>query len=278
MVKSFKALATVAALLCAGLGGRADAQGVDRYQFLQLEQQVRQMNDEISRLRNAVSGGGMTLRLNQLEDEISRLTGQLEQLQFAVRRQEEASKLKLQDLEYRIIELEGGDPSILFQEEQNDQGSVLPAPGAPPAAPPTGGTLGVITTTANVAGPERSAFEAAAGAVRAGRPEEGRNLLERFLSDYPGTVLAGDANFWLGESYYQTGDYQRAANRFLDGATLTPGSAIAPESLLKLGVTLSLLGQTDVACSTLREVGQRYPGATDAVQRAEVEAQRTGCG
>ncbi|MEM7547332.1 MAG: tol-pal system protein YbgF [Pseudomonadota bacterium] len=273
LMKSMAAVIWVGAAL-ALTGQRAEAQGVDRYQFLQMEKSVKEMEAEVARLRNALAGGNLLDRLNALEDELSRLTGQLEQLQFAQRSHEDAAKLKLEDLEYRIIELEGGDPSILFQnDEPQQEGNLAPAP----SAPSSGGTLGTLTSTAPVSGAEKAEYEAGVAAIQSGRVVEGRGVLEGFLTSYPDSPLAGDAYYWLGESYFLNGEYQAAANRFLDAATLFPDGPLAPDSLLKLGVTLSLLGRDDVACQTLREVATRYPNAEQTTAKAATEAQRAGC-
>lgn len=264
----------------------AEAQGVDRYQFLQVEERVEALEGEIARLRGAVSSGAEFRRLDGLEAEIARLTDQVERLGYAVRQQEEASKKKLEDLEYRIIELEGGDPSILFQDgEGSEQGALSPSETpAPPQSPsqsgsatPSGGTLGVLTTTARVGGEEKAALDAGVAAVNEGRPEEGARLLERFIRDYPDSAVAGDAYYWLGESRSDMGALQAAANSYLDAATLFPGSPRAAESFLRLGETLRSLGRTDVACSTFRELSQRFPGRTDLIAEAERQARQTGC-
>ncbi|MFV0474674.1 MAG: tol-pal system protein YbgF [Pikeienuella sp.] len=265
----------LSALAALSIAGGAAAQGVDRYEFLETKRKVETLEKDVSQLRGALGSGGVDARVNQIEDELRSLIGQVERLEHSLRQQEAASKQKLMDLEYRIIELEGGDPSILFQEEnQDDQGALTP----PPATQQQGGSLGVLTSTAAVAGDEQAAFDAAAAAARSGRTADARRLLEGFLSDYPGSPLAGDAHYWLGESLYQDGQLQAAAQRFLDGATLNSGSAMAPESMLKLGVTLGVLGKKDVACSTLREVRGRYPQASAVISRASTEADRLGCG
>ncbi len=273
-------IGSVAALVF--LAGAAAAQGVDYYEFRQLEKKLEKAQAELQRLSNAVSGGDFQQRLEQVNGEISRVTGELEQLEFRVRQHEQQSKQKLEDLEYRIIELEGGDPSILFQEDTpvqpQQQGSLTePQPG--------GGTLGVLTTNsagqtvaAATSNAEQTAFDEGVLAAQAGRQSEAKSLLEGFVSRYPDSPLAGEAYHWLGESYLAGGDYQSAASRFLDAATLYPSNAKAPDSLVRLGMTLSLLGQNQVACSTLAEVRQRYPGAAGAVQQAALEARRAGCG
>lgn len=264
----------IAAFALIAAAGAAQAQGVDRFQFLQLKKQVEDMSTELNRMRNAISGGNLQQRFAALEDEISRLTGQIERLEFAVRKQEEDSKRRLDDLEYRIIELEGGDPSILFQQDEPEQqGSVAPSqPQSQTANVQSGQTLGVLTSP--ISG--QSDFDQGVAAAKAGDATTAQSLLQRFITANPGSPLIGDANFWLGESYYATGDFREAARRYVDVADLYPGAATAPQSLVKLGVTLSLLGQTDAACQTLAEVGARYPNA-QAAQDARDEARRAGC-
>ncbi len=271
------------AVALALLAGAVSAQSVDYYTFRELEKRLESAEAELGRLSNAVSGGDFQQRLEQVNGEISRITGELEQLEFRVRQHEQQSKQKLEDLEYRIIELEGGDPSILFQEEkpaQPQQQGSLTEP-----AQPSGGTLGTLTTNsagqtvaASAASAEQAAFDAGVLAAQAGRQGDAKSLLEGFVRQYPNSPLAGEAYHWLGESYLAGGDYQAAASRFLDAATLYPANAKAPDSLVRLGMTLSLMGQNQVACSTLREVRQCYPGASNAVQQADAEARRAGCG
>ena len=84
--------------------------------------------------------------------------------------------------------------------------------------------------------------------------------LKSFIRQYPGDRLAGDARYWLGETYYARGDYAEAA------AVLWEGDArfeldlylgyptIALEALLKLGTSLARANQKQNACATLHTV------------------------
>lgn len=264
----------------------AMAQGVDRYEFLDLKKKTDSLSEEVSRLRGSAGGGALGGRLNAVEDEIRRLTGQIERLEHAQRQMQTTTDQKLLDLEYRIIELEGGDPSILLEEKKDEQQGASPAPSttsvsqapAPGGDAPRGGSLGVIRSAAAVSGGERADLDAGANAARAGQTDEAKRLLENFISNYPESALRGDAYYWLGETNFRAGQYQAAAQSFLDSATLSPNSERAPESLLKLGVTLGVLGKTGVACSTLREVRSRYPQAVEVAGEAAREANRLGCG
>jgi tol-pal system protein YbgF len=98
-----------------------------------------------------------------------------------------------------------------------------------------------------------------------------------FLGKYRDHSLAGNAQYWLGETYYVQGDYKQAAQSFLSGYQDFPKSRKAPDSLLKLGLSLNRLGQKQQACAALLAVGEKFPKAAEARKRAGSEAQRAGC-
>jgi tol-pal system protein YbgF len=99
-----------------------------------------------------------------------------------------------------------------------------------------------------------------------------------FLKRYPNDALAGNAQFWLGESYFVRGQYKAAAGAFLKGYQTYGRSAKAPDSLLKLAMSLGRLGQKDQSCASFAELITRYPTASaDVKSRATAERQRTGC-
>ncbi len=98
-----------------------------------------------------------------------------------------------------------------------------------------------------------------------------------FLQKYPDHGLAGSAQYWLGETFYAQGDFKRAAANFLQGYKKYPKSRRAPDSLLKLGISLNRLGQGEQACAAYAAVSAEYPKAVDARKRAQAESKRAGC-
>lgn len=98
-----------------------------------------------------------------------------------------------------------------------------------------------------------------------------------FLQKYPDHSLAGSAQYWLGETFYAQNDFKRAAANFLEGYKKYPKSRRAPDSLLKLGISLRRLGQEEQACAAFGAVSAEYPKAVDARKRAQAEAKRAGC-
>ncbi len=95
---------------------------------------------------------------------------------------------------------------------------------------------------------------------------------------YPDDPLAGNAQYWIGETYYLRGQYKNAADTFLKGYKKYKSSEKAPDTLLRLGMALAELGQKDAACSTLNELRSKYPGAPEHI-REDASAQRKhfGC-
>ncbi len=98
-----------------------------------------------------------------------------------------------------------------------------------------------------------------------------------FLSKYPQHSLAGSAQFQLGETFYAQGKYEDAARNYLAGYKTYPKSRRAPDSLMKLGLSLSKLGQKEQACNALASVSTEYPRAVEVKKRADAEYKRGGC-
>ncbi len=99
-----------------------------------------------------------------------------------------------------------------------------------------------------------------------------------YIAAYPQGKKIADANFWLGEAYYSQGKYNEAAKTFLAAHQTYGKSPKAPEMLLKLGMSLAALDNTDTACATLKEVTRRYPKASRTViNKVASEEKRLGC-
>ena len=60
---------------------------------------------------------------------------------------------------------------------------------------------------------------------------------KQYLATYPTSDLADNAQYWLGEAYYVTRDYDNAAVAFRAVGERWPNSRKAPDALLKLGFT-----------------------------------------
>ena len=101
---------------------------------------------------------------------------------------------------------------------------------------------------------------------------------KNFLASYPQDNLAGNAQYWLGESYFARGDYRKAAGEFLKGYKSYKDSQKAPDNLLKLGMSLQRLGQSEAACQTYSELKSRYKSLPGHISRnVDGEMDRANC-
>jgi tol-pal system protein YbgF len=147
------------------------------------------------------------------------------------------------------------------------------APVQPPlaSAPPpsaTERTPSVQSVPPVAAGTEQANFETALGELREGRYPQAATDLQRFLNTYPNSSLAGDAQYWLGESHYLSRDYDAAKDAFINLGLRYPQSVRLPDALLKLGYIYGEQGDTARARDVLRKLVQVYPD-TQAASLAE---------
>jgi tol-pal system protein YbgF len=127
------------------------------------------------------------------------------------------------------------------------------------------------------ANPEEQ-YQQAFGLLSQANYGEAELALRAFVAQNPQDALAGNAKYWLGETFYVRQDYQQAAITFAEAYQEYPGSGKAPDNLLKLGMSLSALGSKNDACGTFAELLKRYPQAAATVlQRAKQERLRLAC-
>jgi tol-pal system protein YbgF len=135
------------------------------------------------------------------------------------------------------------------------------AGGAPPADSGAGNGGGEPSST------EQAVYNQSFDALKAGSYSTAITGFKDFLTSYPQSPLAENAQYWLGETYYVNHDYDFAADAFRAVLRKWPDSRKAPDALLKLGYTQVEQKQYPAARNTLNSVVQKYPG-TDASKLA----------
>ena len=111
-------------------------------------------------------------------------------------------------------------------------------------------------------------------ALKAGSYSVAITGFKSFLSSYPASPLAENAQYWLGEAFYVTRDFDSATGAFRNVLQKWPDSRKAPDALLKLGYTQLEQKKTGEGRATLSQLVQKYPG-TDAAKLAAERLQRT---
>jgi len=127
-------------------------------------------------------------------------------------------------------------------------------------------------------GDAQSLYEQGYGALLQHDYAGAEGAFRRLVDSYPNDPLAGNAQYWLGESFYARGEYKNAADAFLKGYKKYKAGQKAPDTLLKLGMTLAELGQKDAACSTFGELKTKFPSAPEHIrEEAKSERKKAGC-
>jgi len=107
--------------------------------------------------------------------------------------------------------------------------------------------------------PAGAAYQAAVAKVKAKDHDGAIAALRAFLARYPRHDLADNAQYWLGEVYYDAKDYARAVVEFRATVESYPRGNKVPDALLKLGFCFAQLGQTAKARAALQQVVDTYP-------------------
>lgn len=247
----------------------------------------------------------LMLRIGELERQVAELTGRVEEVQHAVSRVNARIDNISKDMDDRLLQLEqgggamgaGGQPGTT-QPGAAPSATSATAPGSPTAGGTAGGARsgqpGVLGTMPQSAAAQANTGAGAKVALPAGSPEQQYNYastllrngdyagaqlaLEAFIKQNPTHDLAGNAQYWLGETFYVRQDYKSAAVAFLDGYRTYPKNSKAADNLLKLGLSMSALNQTKEACAALGRIAKEYPTATDVTKRrAQSERDRLKC-
>ncbi len=264
-----------------------------------IRQQLTVLNVEVQKLRRELSttggasvetGGNSVLeRVSTMESELQRLTSKTEEMENRINRIVADGTNRIGDLEYRLVELEGGDLGALG-ETSTLGGGEAPAVAAPapeadrevvevtPGSGGAGTSGGIITpiNEAELAVSEKADFERAQEALASGDFRSAADLFASFNTTYPGGPLAAEAEMRRGEALTGLGDNREAARAYLAAFSTDPEGPVAPRSLFELGRALGVLEQTQEACVTLSEVAVRFPNAPQ-VSQAEAQRQTLGC-
>jgi tol-pal system protein YbgF len=206
-------------------------------------------------------------RFNQLQQSITMLTGQIEQLQYRNQQLQQQLEKMQADYEYRLDQMEKG------------KGGGGPRPGGAQAPAPPPPSMAAAAPPSAAGGNADQLYSEAMKKLQDGDNAGAERTFKAFLQSHPKHQLAGNAQYWLGESYYARRDYQNAMTAFAEGYKNYKASPKGPDNLLKLGITLAVLGRKADACQVFAKFSQDYPRATDLQKRrVDQERQKNGCG
>ncbi|KAA0678434.1 tol-pal system protein YbgF [Roseomonas genomospecies 6] len=227
------------------------------------------------------------VRLQRLERAMSELTGRYEEATYQVSQLKDRLERVNSDIDFRLKELESKGAGAATDPFGAPAKSSAPAaaPAAPSAAkapekasekPAEKQTAALAPLPANST-PEKQ-YEHAFELLRQSDYDKAERAFTEFLAKNKNHQLAGNAQYWLGETYYVRNKFQDAAVAFAEGVQKYPKNNKAADNLLKLGMSLQQLNQKKDACTAFNQLITKFPEASASVKRrADTERRRLNC-
>lgn len=244
------------------------------------------------------------IRFQQLEKEIRRLTGQMEEQNYEIRRlREEIARLSGDvDVRLRDVAAGGGSAAPAPYVAQATAKTLQPPPSAEVSAtrlveqkkqanssfqyqPPAAENQRLGTLNTSVSSGQTSSSDAAPRAydfaysfIKARDFDRAEKEFGTFIQTYPAHPLVSNAKYWYGETFYVRGNYDKSARVFAEGYQQFPKAPKAASNLLKLGMSLKGMGKTDDACVALKQLKKEYQNSSVPVlKRADTEMKSINC-
>lgn len=202
---------------------------------------LRQRFDESVRAQNRLVEENTTLRRNMLE-----LQRDIESLRSEMARMR-------------------GDQERLMRDVEEFKAS---GAASPMGSPTEVGNLDADATDLGQ-GDEREQYQRVLEVFRAGEYKKAQAGFADFIKRHPGSKLAPDALFWLGNAQYATRDYKEAIINFQSLVDSRPTHDKAPEALLSIANCQVELGDSKAARQTLQTLLERYPDSEAAQTGSE---------
>jgi tol-pal system protein YbgF len=206
-----------------------------------LYQKLTELDGRLLRIERVLANQSLldlSQRLEAVQVEARMLRGVLDELQHQVQQQQTQQRDMYGDVDRRLAALEGGGARAAV----SSAGSVLPVP----------------------QGDDRANYQAAFDLLKDGKYPEAISGFKQFLTTFPTSALADNAQYWLGEAHYVTKAYPDALRDFRTVLEKYPDSRKTPDALLKIGFCNYELKNWPEARSALNQVVQRFGDTTAA--------------
>jgi tol-pal system protein YbgF len=248
------------------------AAAVDR-EHQQIEADIRMLQEQSQQLQQMLSGLGDALK--QINTRIDDQTA-LERKAFA------DGKVQMDNIsgDIRIVREKVDETNVRLSslsQEMEALRTSLAQPGAvavptttSDASSPAGGTPGSTATPPPAPGQTpQQLYQQAFADYSINQFSLAVQGFQAYLNYYPKSDLADDAQFMIGQCYFQDGKFQEAVNAYARVISNYPGTNAVPEAYYKRGLALERIGQADAAKQSYETVIKELPdsqGATLAKQ------------
>jgi tol-pal system protein YbgF len=272
-------VAAAGLLRCVAVAALAASAGcASSYDLRQVRSDQKEVRGMLADLRVAV---------DKMQRQVATLEAEADQIQGRGRAGGRGT-LTLADLEKRVAVVENR-LKLIEQAQPAGAMGALPPGMAGEERPPGeihGGTGEVASTP--TATPARTGIDAAReddalaaaradetfgrafDSMRSGRYSEAIPQFREYLRKNPRSDYADDAQYYIGESYYSTRDYNRAILEFNEVLLKYPRGKRVPAALLRQATAFAELGDKVDARLILQKLVGEYPNTAEAARAREL--------
>jgi len=181
-------------------------------------------------------------QLDSLQTEVRNLRGKVEVQDNEIERLKSRQRELFSDIDKRVSELEHR--------------------GAAPAA--AGEAVPAAVATSAPTAQEQQDYDAAFNLLKQGSYDRASKAFKDFIARYPQSSLRGNAQYWLGQTYYVTRHFREAREEFSKVGKDNTDADKSSDALLKVGYSSYELRDWAKARDALGQVSARYPGSAAA--------------
>ena len=105
-----------------------------------------------------------------------------------------------------------------------------------------------------------------------GKYDQAEARFQEFLAQSPQSELSDNAQFWIGASRFERGDFNGALTAFRRTVDRYPGANKVPDALFKMGESFERLNERGQALAVYDELVRRYPDTAAATLASERKA------
>lgn len=230
---------------------------------------------------NLVNPGKTEAKMTQYDEIIRSLNGKIDELEYKINQLDSKIDTMNKDNDVRFKLLEGKPiPAAEGSVQTPKKFDTAVANGAPKSI--VGDNIAKENlkslTPSKQNADANTLYTQGLEALRAGKSAEAEQNFQLVLDKFPSDKLAGNAQYWLGEVYYNDKNFAKAAVAFAKGYEQYKNGAKGPDCLLKLGLSMIQLGKKDEACLAFVNLPSEFPKASaDIKNKAAQEAKKYSC-
>ncbi|MGD8789077.1 MAG: tol-pal system protein YbgF [Burkholderiales bacterium] len=218
-------------------------------------------------------------QLDELNRELSKLRGKVEELSNSILNAEKRQKDMYLDLDTRLRRIEASNTDIVdgFKKAAGDLSELRARVEALEQSADLGSTLPSTTSMSSENAAANAdvlrAYEGAMAKYRGAKYQDAITEFQAIVKQFPNHPLAANAQYWTGDSYYQLRAYRSAVDAQKELIAKYPSSGKVPDAMLNMGSGLIGLNEIQQARKTWETLISSYPGSR-AARNAQERLQR----